>query len=116
MLLLAMTAAGPLLVTARSAEVLIVAVEVALLLPELGSLMEDNALAVFASVDPFGTLAPTLKTSVSVVEAPEMSVAMLQLTEPVEPTLGFVQVNAEPVWETKVVPAGSASVIVTLCA
>ena len=74
--------------------------------------------AVLVSVAPLATFAPTLKIRVNVADAFEARVAMLQLTEPVAPTLGFVQSNAGPVCasDTNVVPAGSASVSVTLCA
>jgi hypothetical protein len=55
---------------------------------------------------------------VNVAEVPFVSVASVQLTDPVPPGDGFVQVNAGPavcVSETKVVPGGSASLSVTLC-
>src|SRR5438093_1473851 len=112
MLLPAAAVAGPLFVTATSAEVLIVTVDVALLLPGFGSVIEDDAVAVFESVEPLVRFAPALNTSVNVAEAPEARVAMLQLT-------AGVQLNNGPdvcASETNVVPAGSASLRVTLCA
>ena len=52
--------------------------------------------AVLVSVVPLATFAPTLKIRVNVADAFEARVAMLQLTEPAAPTLGFVQSNAGP--------------------
>src|SRR5260370_225477 len=92
---------------------------VGLLLPGVGSLVVDDAEAVLVSVVLFAKFVPTLKMSVKVAEAPEASVASVQLTDPVPPTDGFVHVNAGPVFcvlETNVVPAGSVSLSVTLCA
>src|SRR3979490_612003 len=96
MLLPAVPVRGPFFVTATSAEVLIVTLDVALLLPGFGSVIEDDAVAVFARVDPLERFAPALNTSVNVARALGLSVAMLQLTVPVEPTVGFVQLNAGP--------------------
>src|SRR6266496_4291643 len=119
MLLPAVIVAGPLFVTERSAEALTVAELDWLLLPGVGSLVVDDAEAVFVSVVLFTTFAPTFKTSVKVAEEPEASVPIVQFTEPLAPTAGFVQLNAGPVFcasETNVVPAGSVSLSVTLCA
>ena len=72
--------------------------------------MAEAAEAVF--ITPAVTFAATLKIRVNVAEAEEGRVAIPQLT------VG-VQLNVGPdvcASETKVVPAGSASVIVTLCA
>src|SRR5258707_989019 len=102
-----------------SAETPTVAELVALLLAGFGSVTGDETVAVFVIVEPFATVAPTLSTIVKEAEAPFASVASVQLTDPVPPTAGFAQVNAGPVAcvsDTKVVPAGSASVSVTLCA
>src|SRR5437870_2799227 len=101
MLLPATTVAGPLLVMATSAEVLIAVVCVEVLLPGAGSALVDETVAVFEMFDAFGATWPT---SVNVADAPELSTVILQLT--VAPP---VQVNAGPdVWaiETKVTAAG----------
>ena len=92
-------------------------VAVALLLPVLGSFVALVALAVFMIED--GADPVTLTTSVKVCPAPAARVAVVQLTVPVVPTAGVVQVNVVPEpWlrETNVVPAGRVSVSVTLCA
>ncbi len=109
--------AGPLLVTARSAEVLTVAELFALLLPGFESLVDELPDAVFVIVDPLMAFALTLKTSVKVGEAPFASVAIEQLTVPVPPTAGVVHNQpAGDVSETNVVPPGSVSLSVTLSA
>ena len=117
--MLAVIVAGPLLVTARSAEAFTVAAVDWLLFAGVGSVVLDDAEAVFVIVVPFAIFAPTLKTSVNVADAPLASVPIVQLTDPVPPTDGFVHVKAGPVFcvsETNVVPAGSVSLSVTLCA
>ena len=79
----------------------------------VGSLVEEIADAVLVSVIPLATFAPTLRIRVKVADADDTSVAMLQL-----PELG-VQLNDGPdvcASETNIVPAGIASLRVTLCA
>ena len=81
-----------------------------------GSALVDTTLAVFVIVAPLAMAAPALKTNVNDADAPEASVAIVQVTVPDAPAAGLVQVNAGPLFcarETKVVPGGSTSVSVT---
>jgi hypothetical protein len=89
----------------------------ALLLPADGSVVPLVTVAVFVIVP--DVLAETWTTREIVADAPEASVAAVQLTVPAAPTAGVVHVNAGPaIWvdETKVVPAGSRSESVTVAA
>src|SRR5260370_1216476 len=119
MLLPALTDAGPVLVTDRSAETPTMAVLDPVLLLGFGSAVVELPVALFVIIVPFATVPPTLYTIVKEAEAPFASVAIEQLTVPPLPTDGFVQVNAGPtvcISDTKVVPAGSVSLSMTLCA
>ena len=103
--------------TARSAELVSVAVAVAALFPALGS-------AVVAVTDAVLLIVPlaealTFTTTVKVAVAPATSDPAVQLIVPVPPTGGLVQTNAGPplcVSETNVAFAGTASVSATVCA
>jgi hypothetical protein len=111
------TVAAAVLVTDTSEETETVAVVVAELLPGVGSVVVAETVAVLATVPeaPEGTFT----TRESVAEAPAARVAPVQLTVPLAPTAGVVQVKAGPaVWveETNVVPAGSGSLMTTACA
>jgi hypothetical protein len=89
-----------------------VAVLVEELLPGEGSTVEEDTVAVFEMIVPFGVVNGTLATRVNVADAPLASVAMVQVT--VAPV---VQINVGPeFWfkDTKVKPAGSVSVRLTL--
>src|ERR1700720_3273801 len=108
----AVTDAGPLLVTERSAEALTEVVTVAELLPEVLSVVVLLAVAVLLRVEPFATLLAIFATIVKLAAWPLTNVAIEQLTVPFAPTAGLVHVNAGPEFcasETNVVPAGSAS-------
>ena len=101
-----------LLLTPKSAEVLTVVFTVDELLPELGSLLVVEMVAVFERVELFGALGLTWTTKVKVAEAPLAMLATEQFTVPVAPTDGVVQANAAPVFwvqETKVVLVGTVS-------
>src|SRR5437870_7000443 len=112
----AVTMAGPVLLTATSAEVAtVVTVEEELLAP-LASLVALKTLAVLVIVEPLASVVSALTTRVNVALAPAASVAVLPMTVPVPPAGGFVKVNAGPavcISETKVVPAGTVSVSTT---
>src|SRR5258705_416153 len=110
----AMTFAGPVLVTARSAWVLTVVVAVALLLPGIVSLVAEEALAVLLRVAPLAALGLTRATNVNVAEALAASVAIVSLIA--LPLL--VSVKEGPLaWlcETNVDPPGSESASTTDC-
>src|SRR5438270_920490 len=111
----AMTVAGPVLVTARSAWVLTVVVAVALLLPGVLSVVELVALAVLLKEAPLARLGLAWATIVKLAESPAASEAIVSLIA--FPLL--VRVKDGPVFwlcETNVVPAGSVSARVTLAA
>jgi hypothetical protein len=89
------------------------------LFPVTGSVVVLVMFAVFVIIVPPGVAMLTVSTMLKVAEAPEASVVIEQLTEPVPPTAGFVQVNNGPTVcasETNVVFDGVASVRETLCA
>src|SRR4029077_9253055 len=91
----------------------------ALLLVALVSVVVLEPLTVLERVAPSGTLLLTLTTKLKVALAPAARVPMVQLTRPVPPTDGVLQVKLGPVpWakDTKVVPAGTASLRLTLWA
>jgi len=99
----------PVLVTDRSADVLTVVIAVAVLLAGFGSKVAEATVAVFAITVPVTTLALTLTTSVN-IELPTANDGLVQLTVPVPPTAGAVQVHPAGVAsETNVVPAGRVS-------
>src|SRR5436305_1152654 len=96
--------AGALLVIARSAAW---TVAVAVLLRRLGSEVVEVTVAVLEIVVPSGVLGLTWTTMVNVAVAPLARDAVVQLTVPVEPTAGVVQVQpAGCVSDWKVVSAG----------
>ena len=106
-----------LLVTERSADVATVVVVVALSLAAFGSLVAAETVAVLLMTVPAATLAPTWTMSVKVWVAPAARLAIVQVTVPLPPTAGVVQLKpAGAVSETKVVPAGRVSVRLTLWA
>src|SRR5438309_407498 len=84
------------LVAERSAAVLTSVFSVSLLFPGQGSLVELATVTVFLIVVPLAVFAFTFTTSVNVAVLPEASVAVLQLTVPVPPTDGLLQVKAGP--------------------
>ena len=108
------TCAGlPLLVTARSQEMPTVVFTLAVLLSVLGSLVDDVTEAVSATV-PAGILEATFTPIMISADAPDARVAIVQLTLPVAPTAGVVQVQPAGVdTEAKVVLPGIASVKLT---
>lgn len=83
---------------------------VAELLPEFGSLDMPLTIAVSVIVEPGAAL--TLTTRVTTTEPPDASAPSEQLTVPVPPTGGVLQLPGL-VSDTKVVPAGTTSVKVT---
>ena len=103
-----------LLVTLRSAELPTVVVAVALSLAAFGSGVVLVTVAVLEMNVPAATPAPTSTTSVKVALAPAARVGRVQVTGPVPPTAGVVQLKpAGAVSETKVVPAGRVSARLT---
>jgi hypothetical protein len=89
----------------------------AVLFAALGSVAAEPTLAVLLTVPLAVALVAT--TSVKLAAPPLASVARLHVTVPPAPTAGVVQVKAGPEFctpDTNVVPAGNASVSVTLCA
>ena len=104
-------------VTDRSASVVTLVVTVELLLARLGSTVAAVTSAVLVMVVPSGVLGETRTTTVKLAEAPRASVAIVPVIVPVPPTAGLVRVNVGPeIWasETKVVSAGTRSVIATV--
>ena len=94
-------------------------VSVALLFPGTGSVVVLVTVTVLLRTVPSAVVASTFTMSVNVTDIPAGSVAMLQLTVPVPPTAGVLQVKAgPPFWasETKVVFAGIGSLTETLWA
>lgn len=108
--------AGPVFVTVRSADVATVAVAVAVLFVDTGSVVVAATVAVFVIVLPAGSDEAARTTSENVADAALTSVAAVQEMLPVPPAAGVVHVNVGPavcVSDTNVVPAGTASVTVT---
>ena len=102
--------------TERSAPVETVVLAVAELFPDTGSSAEVTA-AVFAITDPPAVAAFTFTTSVKAALALAGKVAIEQLTEPVPPTAGVVQLQpAGELRDTNVVLAGSVSERATVVA
>jgi hypothetical protein len=66
------------------------------LLPGVGSVVVLVTAAVFMIVVPAGVAMLTTSTIVKDAEAPEVSVAIVQTTFPVPPTVGVVHGNAGP--------------------
>src|SRR6266850_3909815 len=121
MLLPAMTGSGAsvLEMICRSAFVWTVVVALAELFALLVSIDAVAAVAVFVMVEPEATLALTLTTIVNTAVSAGGESALENTMLPVPPT-GTTSVRAQPgaavVAETRVVPAGTASVTVTLLA
>src|SRR5262245_34708790 len=102
--------------TRRLALASTVVAAVAALLPETGS-SADVTVAVVLRTVPFAIPAPTFTTSVKDTLAPADSAALVQLTVPVAPTAGVVQLHpAGELRDTKVVPAGRESARATVVA
>src|SRR3954464_13743782 len=95
-------------------------VAVAVLLPEVGSVVVVAAVAVLVIVVPVGVAASTLTTMVKTAVSPFGTDGFEKTTLPVPPTaggLGIVQpLPVVTTADTNVVLAGTASVTVTLCA
>src|SRR3954463_11040242 len=95
-------------------------VAVAVLLPEVGSVVVVAAVAVLVTVVPVGVAASTLTTMVNTAVSPLATEAFEKTTLPVPPTAGGLGiVQPEPVVttaDTNVVLVGTASVTVTVCA
>src|SRR5579864_3565436 len=103
----------PLLVTAKSQAAPTLVETVVLLLDELGSLVvavTDE----FAVIVVGATLAGTFTTTIMSADAPEARLGSLQVTVPVAPTAGVVQVHpAGAITDWNVVFVGVASVKTT---
>src|SRR5438132_3583158 len=113
MLLPGAAVAGPVLVTARSADVATVVVTVDVLLAAFVSVVVVAAEAVLVMVEPL----PTCTTIVKVAVAPAASVGLVSVIVPVPPGAGVKLVKpAGWVSETNVVPAGVSSVREMFCA
>src|SRR5438270_3660360 len=114
MLLPACTGLGlPLLVTAKSQSTVIGVVTVVVLFAALGSLVVAVT-EEFAVIEAAVTLDGTFTTTMMSAEAPEARFGSVQLTFPVPPTAGVVQVQPTGAdTEAKVVFAGVASVKLT---
>src|SRR5258706_16101833 len=118
MLFPAMTGSGlSALVIERSALVPIAMLELALLLPELGSAVTEPTVAVSVMRVPTGVLLFTLTVTTKVALTPLFKVAMVHVMAPVPPTAGVT--HAQPTGtgkDTKVVLAGVAPENVTVIA
>src|SRR5206468_1681172 len=91
MLLPAMTGSGAsLFVTDRSASVVTVVVVVPVLLPGVGSLVTDAAVAVLVIAAPAGVLAFTFTTIEKTADSPAATVPFEKTIFPVPPTAGLV--------------------------
>jgi hypothetical protein len=113
MLLPALTGSGEsVLVSRRSAAVATVVVAVAELLPGVGSVVADAAVAVLVISVPAAVFDATRTASVNCA-LPAARLGFEHDTVPLAPTAGVVHVQpAGALSETNVVPAGTASVIV----
>src|SRR5258706_8447342 len=115
MLLPALTGSGEsLLVTARSARVCTVVIAIPVLLPGVGSGVALLAVALLLIIVPFAVDAGMLTTIVNTADSPAMTV-------PFEKTIGPAVFTAQPapvvtIADTSVVPAGTASLTMTVCA
>ena len=100
------------LVTAMSARATTAVVAVEELLPVLGSVTGDVIVPVLDSIVPSGVLAGTCTTRLKTATCVLSSVSFLAVTVPFEPIDGVVLVHpAGAAKDTKVVPAGSESLI-----
>src|SRR5438067_1379997 len=107
---------GAVLVIARAAARTVV-VAAAALLAGSGSKVAELTVAVLEMTVPSGAAGLTWTARVKVAVAPLAIDAVVQLTVPVDPAAGVVQVEPRGVgMEWKVVSAGSASFIATLAA
>jgi len=112
----AVTAAGPVFVTARSADVTIVVFTVELSLAGLESLALVTD-AVLLTLEPLAALALACTTSVKVTVLLAAIDAAVSVIVPPLPGAGVVAVKpAAGVMETNVAPAGTVSVSDTFCA
>ena len=96
----------------RSALAAVIVVEAVDVLGVVGSVDVVVTLAVLLR-EPVGAVAETRTTTVKVADAPEARLALVHVTVPAAPTLGFVHANAGPVFcnsETNVVLGGRVSV------
>src|ERR1700742_4912591 len=94
----------------------VVVVAVAVSSPGFGSTEPLETFAVFVMTTPLPSAASLCTTSVNTAVSPFASAASLQVTVPVPPTAGVVQVNVGPpdcVMETNVVFVGTTSVSTT---
>jgi len=99
----------PLFVTARSQTAMTGVVIVVLLLAELGSLVVEET-EEFAVIEATATLGARFTTTMMFADALKAKVGSLQVTLPVPPTAGAVQVQpAGAETETNVVLVGTAS-------
>src|SRR5260370_1241501 len=107
---------GPVLVTAKSAEVLTVVVVVDVLLAELGSGVALLTVAALLICGPVGTLALIATVMVKVSVWPFGNVAMVSLI--MLPLLLRLNTSEPAIWlcDTSVSPVGSVSVSVTFWA
>src|SRR5207245_1565618 len=115
----AVATGGPVLVTAKSADVATVDVAVDALFAALASAVVVTAVAVLLTVDPLAVPAPTWTTIWKVAVPLAAKVVSVAVIVPPPPTGGLVIVKAGPdvcVAETKVVFAGTASLSVTFWA
>src|SRR5580700_508570 len=106
MLVPAFAEAGPVLTTAKSAIDVTVVTAVELLLPGLGSALLPVMVAVLLRDDPT-KFELTFAVSVKVALAPEAKLEIVQVTLPLLPTPGLLQMAAGPVFctsEANVVP------------
>src|SRR4051812_45267589 len=114
-----MTEVSAVLRSATSAWASTAVVAVAVLFVVTGSLVVVVADALLVRVAPLATLAATLTMTVKVWLTPAVRLASEQLTVPLAPAVGVVQVKVGPApWlsETKVVPVGRASLRATVAA
>ena len=112
MLPAAVTVAGPVLVTSRSADAVTVVSTVSVLLVGSGSDVVDVIVAVLVSD---AAWLGAVTTRVNVVAAPAFQVALVHVTETL-PVLLQVQPPLDALTLTKVTPAGRVSVTVTFAA
>src|SRR4051812_25770913 len=104
------------LATAGTTSAVTVVVAVALLLPGVGSLVDDDTVAVFETTVPPAVARFTAATRVKIA-LPTGSEPMLHEIVPLPPTAGVVRAQPPPGGgETNVVPAGSVSERLTVAA
>src|SRR5438132_9860170 len=108
------SAGAPLLIARSAARTVVVAV--AALLTRLGSRAAELAVAVLEMRVPSRVLALTWTTMVKLAVAPLARDVVVQLTVPVMPTIGVVQVQPADVTDRKVVCDSSKSSILTFAA